>query len=274
MDKPNNELYQSIVRPFETDDKSEDRVRVQQGLYAIADGAGGGGMYASEWAQCLVDHLPIQPITNASSFVAWLTPLQNDFNAQKRVYTEQHVPDAVEKFKREGSLSTLLVVWLNSETGDYHLLSYGDSAAFVLGTQFWCSLSYDSFMEYPYLVGCKENDATAKDPLFATGTLKKEDSLLLCSDTLAQYLLAAYLFTNPTPEHTAMLNSVMEEYHPLSQYSIDLQKMRMANKNFEADILLPLKQALASETDCKTYLYQLYNNKQLGADDYSIIIVN
>ena len=37
---------------------SEDAVLARNGLIAVSDGAGGGGVFAECWSQYLVDHLP------------------------------------------------------------------------------------------------------------------------------------------------------------------------------------------------------------------------
>ena len=65
----------------------EDASRLIPGrLLAVADGAGGGGLYADLWAQYLIEHLPTEAgFANAEALDGWLSGIWEEFyNACER----------------------------------------------------------------------------------------------------------------------------------------------------------------------------------------------
>lgn len=275
MLKFENILSQSIVKPKEEDRHREDRVRVApaHGLFAVADGAGGQGMFAGDWAQYLLDKLPLSPIKTTTEFGQWHEGIREQFYKEKLAIVKANFPDLEQKYEREGSLSTLLVMWYVEEEQKIYLLSCGDSAFFVKTNEsFSSTIPYADFMENPYLIGTtKDYPASAID--LQVKDADADATYLLCSDTLAQYILAAYLFTHPTPENTEQLQLVEDDYVRLSQYTIDLRKAGMAEKDFTDEVLKELIAALENEATFKAYLYQLNEQKLLNYDDYSLILI-
>jgi hypothetical protein len=265
---------QSVVKPHEDSRHREDRIRIDNpNFIALADGAGGQGLFAGEWADYLLAHIPETPIKTAAEFVQWHNSIKEAFYNQKLEEVKQQIPDMLAKFEREGSLSTLLVMWYVPEESKTYMLSCGDSALFVKTKSFWSSISYPEFMNNPHLISCINEYPEARvflksDDYFETGTY------LLCSDALAQYIQAVFLLTHPGDENEAQLKMVEDDYVRLSQYTIDLRKAGIAKLDFELDLLQKIRSVAGSEEEFKTCLYQLYDQKLLNYDDYSLIMIN
>ena len=51
---------------------NEDATVSRPGLIAVADGAGGGGLFAERWSRYLVDHIPNEPIRLAEELDDWI----------------------------------------------------------------------------------------------------------------------------------------------------------------------------------------------------------
>lgn len=109
----------------------EDASRLIPGrLLAVADGAGGGGLYADLWAQYLIEHLPTEAgFANAEALDGWLSGIWEEFyNACER-QAQQSGSFYLNKFYDEGSFSTLAALWRVSPRS-YYWVAYGDSVAF------------------------------------------------------------------------------------------------------------------------------------------------
>jgi serine/threonine protein phosphatase PrpC len=266
-------VFQSTVKPYEEANSREDRIKVdhENGLYAIADGAGGVGLFAGEWAEYLLENLPLTPFISKLEFVKWHRDIKEKYIRDRRRYVIEERPDLLLKFENEGSLSTLLVLWHNKKDNTMSYLSYGDSVLFVFTRKYWSSMkSYADFLQRPYLISCYHAPAEEHIDLDSI-PISKGAKYVLCSDTLSQYLMASYYFTSDIEEHKDVLNIIEADYETLSQYTIDLRKKGFEQKNFTNDIIKPLLQAGKNELSFKEYLYKLYDEGVLGYDDYSLI---
>ncbi|RYE31723.1 MAG: protein phosphatase 2C family protein, partial [Sphingobacteriales bacterium] len=128
----------SIVKPNDDEMYREDRIRVdaENKMFVVADGAGGQGLFAAEWAQYLIDHLPSDPIKTAPEFSKWHRTVRENFYLEKRKKVEKDMPDLLFKFEKEGSLSTLLVMWYVPKENQTYMLSCGDSVLFLKTKKF------------------------------------------------------------------------------------------------------------------------------------------
>ena len=65
---------------------NEDAAIAREEVIALSDGAGGGGVFADKWSKYLVEHLPVEPITDYESFDKWLDgiwePFYNEWEAK------------------------------------------------------------------------------------------------------------------------------------------------------------------------------------------------
>ena len=139
----------------------EDASRLLPGrLLAVADGAGGGGLYADLWAQYLIEHLPTEAgFANAEALDGWLSGIWEEFyNACER-QAQQSGSFYLNKFYDEGSFSTLAALWRVSPQS-YYWVAYGDSVAFHYSRrQGTLSHSFGALRDFslpPHLINCKD----------------------------------------------------------------------------------------------------------------------
>ena len=121
---------QSCPKPGEV--INEDHYRID-GLLAVADGAGGAGIFSGEWSEYLLKNLPEQPIQDQNGLSEWLERIwELFFEEHEKLNLEADIRN---KFLNEGSLSTLSAVWTVQKEDDsvsLHWLSYGDSVILII----------------------------------------------------------------------------------------------------------------------------------------------
>lgn len=179
----------SIPKPFPSVGTSEDRLMKSSSKLAIADGAGGTGIYCGEWAQKLVESLPSNPITTFQEFKQFLKPISEEFS--KKV--DQLVSDdefKESKFWEEGSASTLVACWISEE--EIKWIANGDSQIMYLDHQ-------GSLHSFPnqwsneltggtHLLNCNQLPVE-KHLHIGTIDLKDCNRLLLASDAVSKMIL-------------------------------------------------------------------------------------
>jgi hypothetical protein len=265
----------TTCKPGESESKNEDAILVNKDnrIFAIADGAGGAGLFCRQWADFIISNIPDHPITNEIDFTNWFNKLREDYNNQKKAETKIQFPELTEKYSTEGSLCTLVVLWIvNKKT---YMMSCGDSALFLFtNKKYFCNLSYPSFMQRPNLLSSIKEYPSGK-VFFKQEIFYPKQYYILCSDAIAQYIYCSYLYANShTAENQKILQTVKDDYEFLSQFTIDLGKKNYHQKNFKQDILLPLFNACINNETFKTYTASLNNSEELPYDDYTIIIIN
>ena len=184
----------SVSIPKFREKVNEDAVFARNGLIAVSDGAGGGGVFADQWSRYLVDNLPNEPIFNFSEFDLWLDNIWEKFYNEHEELAKAHGGLFLNKFYDEGSFATLVAVWKVSES-ECRWISYGDSVAFCYdrakGDLQYSFTKLADFNNPPYLISCK-------DPLdekgFRSGTFKtSKTSVVFCaSDALSHLVLMMY----------------------------------------------------------------------------------
>ena len=173
---------------------NEDAAFARNGLIAVSDGAGGGGVFADQWSRYLVDNLPDEPIQNYSEFDNWLDAIWEKFYNEHEELAKAQGGLFLNKFYDEGSFATLVAVWKVSES-ECRWISYGDSVAFCYdrekGALQHSFTELADFNNPPYLINCK-------DPLdekgFRCGTFKtSKTTVVFCaSDALSHLILMLY----------------------------------------------------------------------------------
>ena len=138
---------------------SEDAVLARNGLIAVSDGAGGGGVFADHWAKYLVSNLPEVPICSFPDFDAWIAGIWESFYNEHEILAKQEGGMFLDKFYDEGSFATLVAVWKESEN-ECRWMSYGDSVAFCYdrnnGELQHSFTRLVDFNRPPYLINCKD----------------------------------------------------------------------------------------------------------------------
>lgn len=101
-------------------------------LIGLADGAGGEGIFAAEWAAFLLEHLPDTPFAGPEDLRQWLRQIAKPFYKTVKPTAELFRP-AKDKLLLEGSNATLAVSWClpQAEGLHCHTLTYGDSVIFL-----------------------------------------------------------------------------------------------------------------------------------------------
>lgn len=273
--------------PKKSEEQSQDRchINANKTLAALADGAGGRGVYVGEWADALLSQLPTEPFDDANALYQWLIPIATHFFEQYDPIAQQH-NFTYAKFLDEGSAATLTAAWINPHTQQINIWLYGDSPYMLLSEQ---QQQYQLQMppslaqlrafsnrtqhlnwnaEHPFEPNHAHQHALA---------LKQGDTLLLATDALAQFILIRYLLsqTNNTQCQQQLTDALNDN---------GLQaKLIKANQQFDEPFADTLSQLLDTLTETssppdnpfKTLLYQWFERGLIEEDDYSLIsIVN
>lgn len=256
--------------PAYLDNEDASRTNDGAGVWAVADGAGGTGIYAGEWAQHLVRQVPNEPFCDPVQLVQWLDGHWEGFFNQYRLRT----PDGYlieHKFMHEGSGATLAT--LHERDGQLHWSVYGDAVVlcFQLSTGELRAANPDprQFATAPDLL----NWLTPPEPEgFRLGAWPHEpgQQYALLSDALGQYLLLA----------SATLQGDGESVRELARQSTALGNRAQAHLAhwpsggpFGELVWNPLRTALTSPDAFEVYTQQLRMGQLLGADDYTAILI-
>ncbi|MEI7581775.1 hypothetical protein [Runella sp.] len=256
-------MHQSISKTLS--ELPEDRFRIDENVIALADGAGGMGVYAGEWASYLCEHLPSEPWNDFSAFEKWLDNIWEQFFDLYQAQSQN--TNWAAKFIDEGSASTLIAVW-----PQYHKAAvYGDSVLFVYDSKHdKLSASLASpleFNESPYLINWRE---PALEVGFRLIDLPKQAEIWLASDTLAQYLWGTFLQSSSNSDDQRQFREVCQLPSRLGGLWENIARLPL--QSFEKDVLQPLKSALTSENGFREYVEKLQSQKMLGIDDMTLII--
>ncbi len=243
----------------------EDRFWIDVTVIALADGAGGMGVYAGEWASYLCKYLPSEPWADFSAFEEWLDNIWEQFFDPYQAQSQN--TNWAAKFIEEGSASTLIAVWPQY----YKAAVYGDSVLFTYdATQGTLSASLSSpleFNESPYLINWRE-------PVLEVGfrliDLPKQTEIWLASDTLAQYLWGTFLKLSSNSDDQRQFREICKLPSRLGGLWENIARLPL--QSFEKDVVQPLKSALASENGFREYVEKQQSQKVLGIDDMTLII--
>ena len=250
---------------------SEDAVLARNGLIAVSDGAGGGGVFADHWAKYLVSNLPEVPICSFPDFDAWIDGIWESFYNEHEILAKQEGGMFLDKFYDEGSFATLVAVWKESEK-ECRWMSYGDSVAFCYdrnnGELQHSFTRLVDFNRPPYLINCK-------DPLdekgFRSGKfdINSDCVVFAASDTLAHYILMMYEVAN----RERFIEELQEATEAQTKNSNFIKTaMAIDGLDFEKDVICKL-------LNCSTWpilqrhIKGLKKKGLIGHDDYSLVIM-
>ncbi|MGL5957518.1 MAG: hypothetical protein ACRCZZ_02770 [Phocaeicola sp.] len=231
-------------------------------IIAVCDGAGGCGIFADEWSQYLIDHLPNKPLKSFSHLCSWLEAIWNPFFLAKQSQLAQSNNFVQNKFYDEGSYSTLAAIWKGSSQ-KVHWTTFGDSACFAydLKREKLHLLSHkelDPFTTNPHLINWKEEPSVKG---FKSGkfTLENRTLFFVTSDALACYLIAAYkVIKRELPKEIAP--SLLEQLSYIQQQGYE---------DVYKDLLQPLLESAQTAESFTVHISQLYKRGEINNDDYS-----
>ena len=243
---------------------NEDHAIANEHLIAVSDGAGGGGIYADQWSEYLVNNLPELPISSFHELDSWIESIWESFYNECEKKAQLVGGMVLSKFYDEGSFATLVAVWMSENKARW--ITYGDSVAFCFNPT--TGILQNSFTELvdfnkpPFLINCKDE---LKEEGFKTGEfdIHTGDVVFCASDALSHYILMMYKLAN------------------CGEYSEELQVAEKSGSKESTFIKnasskkIDFKVVLKKLMNCKTiYLFErhldkLYRDKLIALDDYS-----
>lgn len=235
----------------------------------LADGAGGIGVFALEWAEFLTAYLLDKPIKSNEKLSKLIDNIWEGFFDHYKIEAEKLGVSG--KFLEEGSYCTLIALW---KTGfnRWEGFVYGDSVLLVFDLYGYiklCSIDdINSFNMKPNLLSWKELPSESAFQPYEID-LDPGDTLWLMSDALAQHVLLAYNVINNTPQACEINKSGTK----LANISERMFAVYNDLNEFKQDIIEPLEKAIQFNDTFEKYMKKLYNAGLLAYDDYSIISV-
>lgn len=265
---------------------NEDAATAGDGMIAISDGAGGGGIYAEYWSRHLLNKLPKEPITTFSKLNEWIDgiwePFYNDYEVKAKIQGGMFL----NKFYDEGSFATLVAVWLDGNKALW--CRYGDSVAFhynyrtkILEHSFTKLVDFNNS---PYLINYNHE---LKEQGFRAGefVMDKDSIVFVASDALSHYITMMYYVAN-LPQYRGDIDDALSAQTKNSNF-INVA-LSMKNIDFEKDVIDYLinntdnshseskfidKDMLVNEADYTKHLQLLNNEGLLAVDDYSLAVI-
>lgn len=263
--------YVSIGKP-EQGCINEDAAMATDGVAAVSDGAGGGGLFAERWSSYLLNHLPDAPITSFGELDAWIESIWEPFYDGCEKDAMQMDSLALDKFYDEGSFATLAAVWRMS-ANECRWMSFGDSVVFHYNyAKHELSHSFTSLADFdrpPYLINCKDE---LKEEGFRSGcfNIDVESVVFVTSDALAHYILMMYEVADK--ERFAEELSVAESAHTKNENYIRMA-MSLRKPEFEHDVIKKLLNCNGHTLNFRRYTQSLIRKGLIASDDYSLAVL-
>lgn len=179
----------SLPKLFPPVGKSEDSLMISSSKLAIADGAGGTGIYCGEWAEKLVESLPTKPITTFQEFSQFLQPISEEFSKKvDQLVSSDEFKES--KFWDEGSASTLVACWIVEK--EIKWIAYGDSQVMYLDQNgmlhSFPNQKSSELTGGTHLLNCNQLPETQHLHI-GTINLKDCNRILLASDAVSKMIL-------------------------------------------------------------------------------------
>ncbi|CAH2598639.1 Protein phosphatase 2C domain-containing protein [Rhodovastum atsumiense] len=275
--------------------QNEDRFRLSSGkhgmLAAVADGAGGSGLFCGPWAETLLTRLPDQPLTGIAALNQWLEgfclEFQRSFSERAKAEPRKH-----SKFMREGSFATLTACWL--EESDQHGVScrwtvYGDSPMLVFDRTGpgWALLvghpgSLRAFDQDPSLLSWKMLPTAAA---LRSGSLQlpARATVVLATDGVGQFLFLRYLAALDRGLAGATLSepaaALLDEFRSLrtspgSRVGAAIGRHLARSVPSFAEEMDTLADSLASEAGFAAVVAARHGEGVLADDDSTLIMID
>lgn len=286
-------LWGAAIKPGEALREDAHRLPMQPlgkwGLVAVADGAGGKGVYVGKWAQTLVAQLPDTPFEDADAVFNWLKPIATQFyrdnkeDAQKNEHTWT-------KFLQEGSAATLTALWLPDRSdgnnapekaacmmyGDSPILQYHTLTKELVMPEHLRELS--SFSGRTSLVNWLGSHPFQHGHCHFSRFDPTDQTILLATDAMAQMILIRYLLhheQDPTCRQQLELAKVTGGIHA---QLIDANQKADLPPDFDEwlQILLDTLNTAGPEPDENRFgnlLHQYYKQGLIEEDDYTLVVV-
>ena len=264
----------SIAKPGQQQ-INEDAAIAGVGRIAVSDGAGGGGVYADEWAQYLLKNLPKEPITSFRQLDGWIDSIWETFYKEYEQVAKGAGSVVLNKFYEEGSFATLAAAWVTDE-GLWKWMTYGDSVVFHYSRQTGelrhSPIHLVDFNNPPYLISL--NDKLVESVFNAGEWQTDADDILFCaSDALSHYIIMVYELSRVDEfkdEISEALRAGTKNAALIVRAAIDYGK----GKDFYVEVMQKLVEYMDSETSFRDYMEDKLKRRLLSLDDYSYAMID
>jgi len=257
--------------PVHTDNEDAWRTDSEAGVWAVADGAGGTGIYAGEWAQHLVRQVPDSPFQGLDGLTHWLDAEWGSFyETYQPLAQRNYLIDR--KFMGEGSSATLAT--LHRQADSLHWMVYGDAVALCFqpttGKLWAANADIRQFESAPYLLNWL---SPPNIDGFRSGVWRHQpgQQYALLSDALGQYVLMAYATLHGNSEAVQLVAKQPTALGNRAQAHLNYWAEK--HLSFEKSVWNPLRTALTSPIQFLAYTQKLREQQLLGADDYTAILI-
>lgn len=257
---------------FEEGCNNEDYALAHEGMIAVSDGAGGGGLFAEKWSRYLLKKLPHAPIESADDLDGWIGGIWEMFYNSCEQEAKRLGGISLDKFYDEGSFATLVAAWWTANDS-CRWMDYGDSVAFhynrATGRLEHSFGRLGDFDEPPYLINCKDElrKEGFRAGVFRTGG---ESVVFAASDALSHYIMMMYAASR-RDEFADELSEAIGHHSKNENYikaALGLGKI-----DFEKDVLEKLMHCIHSRPAFLKYLRGLERQGLLAHDDYSLALM-
>lgn len=257
--------------PLYTDNEDAYYVGATEGHWAVADGAGGTGLYAGEWARFLVARVN-EPIMSLTSLTTWLEHYWGGFFAEFQPQAAEHYLTE-RKFMDEGSAATLGVLHRRNEY--IHWMLYGDAVILrfnPLTNQLTSARpGLAQFETPPHLLNWN-SPPQAEGFGYGEWVHEPGNAYALLSDALGQYVLMAH---DALTGNRADLERLGQLPTALGQRAAHhLQFWPVQPALFYPLVWQPLRESLVCEASFATFTSKLRAYKLLGIDDYTAVLID
>lgn len=266
--------WQSVGKeaPLYADNEDAAHADDPANVWAVADGAGGTGIFVGEWAQYLVQRVSAQPFADLNDLSNWLDGHWMSFFDRYWPRAEAD-PFINYKFMYEGSGATLAT--LHQRDNQLHWLVYGDAVVVqyqpTTDTLIAANPDLRQFESAPYLLNWLD---FPKADGMQSGVWPHQpgQQYALLTDTLGQYMLMAHAALSGDP---ASLAALAQQPTALGQRA-QTHLAHWAGKagRFGELVWHPLRDALTSADAFLTYTQQLRRQQLLGVDDYTCLLID
>ena len=252
---------------------NEDSCIANENLIAISDGAGGCGVFASDWSKYLVDKIPIdKPITSFEEFDNWIDSIWESFYNKHEEIAKEYDGIFQKKFYTEGSCATIAAVWRVCPNRCYYI-AYGDSVVFhyskTSGKLEHSFTKLADFSNPPHLISCK-------DPLQEEGFKKgnfvlEDDSVVFAaSDAVSHFVLMMYMVSHLDNYEKDINKIINSKSSDATMSSLALKFARQNEKSFDVQINEILNWC-ENQEEFQKKIIDLNKKGLIDIDDYTIV---
>jgi hypothetical protein len=278
---PNNTFLKSIHNFIDKDsiDENEDAIAyIAKPFFdkiAVSDGAGGAGIYCKDWANHLVKNQPDRPFDSKIIANEWFLSISESFYKENIGLINKMDPFILEKFIKEGSYATLFFAWLNKETNDLNYIGIGDTTLLVFrkNKEIYNPIlitpinEQKSLDDFPKLLNW--NKELNYDMSTLKIVLKPDDVFMICTDSIARWLLYQLIILVPSVMHDLLGESIMKNINKNM-----LENINLSNKYKNvSELILKIEDILKGNNEFfKKVLDKQINANILEKDDFTIVI--